>query len=495
MINRREFLQHAGLAAVASGATLAGGRPAVAASSSRIREIEPGPQLFLDDYFIESMDGLQRRLIAPERLPQPVLGSKTFGTTQPYMTVLHDDAANRYRIWYNSGQEIWHAESDDGIQWRNPRSVSKAKHCYGASVVDDGQRETTGDSRFKIANYQTQKSSKGKRHQDGGMWVGFSPDGLRWTSYPKNPVLPFWPKGYGKLVATTVQDIIDVYFDPIARQYVAALKTPAVAEDGLAVGPRAGDNIRRLVSIATSKDFIHWTEPRRILIPDDKTEGLLEFYGMGGMHNRGTLRIGFVRALRDDLPCDDGGPPDGIGYSTLATSRDGKTWTRMREPFLDRNSAPGSWDHAMAWIGYALPVGDEVYLYYGAYARGHKVEPNTERQIGLAKIKRDRYVAVAPAEGNSEGRILTRAFHWPDQQLTLNLKAPKGRVRVQLVDLDGRPLATTTAPFTTDISGDALAATVPWPQGGATVTGKPVRLEFQLTNAELFGFEFAKVLP
>ena len=51
----------------------------------------------------------------------------------------------------------------------------------------------------------------------------------------------------------------------------------------------------------------------------------------------------------------------------------------------------------MTWIGYALPVGDEVYLYYGGYARGHKVEPDTERQIGLAKMKRDRYVAITPA--------------------------------------------------------------------------------------------------
>lgn len=493
MMNRRDFLRRTRHAAIATGVTLVSQRLAVGALSTSVFEVQPGPHLFLDDYLIESMDGLKRSIIMPERLAQPVLDSKTFGTTQPYMTVLRDNEQNRYRIWYNNESDVWHADSDDGIHWRNPRSVAKAKLCYGASLVDDGPKSTAPERRFKLSNYQTQKSSKQKRHQDGGMWVGFSADGLNWTSYRSNPVLPVWPKGQGKLVATTVQDIIDAYFDPISNQYLAAFKTPAVKEDGLAVAPRAGENIRRLVSISTSADFVNWSEPRRIFVPDDKTEGLLEFYGMGGMHTRGTLRIGFVRALRDDLPCDDGGPPDGIGYTTLATSRDGRIWNRMREPFLDRNPAPGSWDHAMTWIGYALPVGDEVYFYYGGYARGHKVEPSAERQIGLAKMKRDRYVAITPTA--SEGRLMTKPFLWPDRPLTINLKAPQGHVRVRLLDLDGKPLLTITDKLTANVSGDALAATVPWSRSGTPLTDKPVRLEFKLKDAELFGFDFPKALP
>jgi hypothetical protein len=140
-----------------------------------------------------------------------------------------------------------------------------------------------------------------------------------------------------------------------------------VPEDGYAPGPRAGSGIRRLVGLSTSRDFVRWERPRRIFAPDGRDEGLLEFYGMGAMHVRGGLYIGFVRVLRDDLACDPGGPKDGIGYSVLATSRDGLTWRRHRAPFFDRNPERGAWDHAMAWIGAALPVGDEVLLYYGGY--------------------------------------------------------------------------------------------------------------------------------
>src|SRR5262249_22537982 len=158
--------------------------------------------------------------------------------------------------------------------------------------------------------------------------------------------------------------------------------------------PKAGNGYRRLVGMSRSDDGLHWIKPSRIFQPDDRDEGLLEFYGMGGVHFVGGLYIGFPRVLRDDLPCDPDGPVEGIGCAALATRCDGVHWHRYREPFLDRTLTPGAWDHAMAWIGDALPVGDELFLYYGGYARGHKIEPYKERQLGLARMKRDRYVGL-----------------------------------------------------------------------------------------------------
>lgn len=39
--------------------------------------------------------------------------------------------------------------------------------------------------------------------------------------------------------------------------------------------------------------------------------------------------------------------------------------------------------------------GEEVLLYYGGYKLGHKGERFTTRQIGLARMKRDRYAGYA----------------------------------------------------------------------------------------------------
>src|SRR4051812_41431160 len=183
------------------------------------------------------------------------------------------------------------------------------------------------------------------------------------------------------------------------------------------------------------------------------------------------------------MPCDPGGPSDGIGYSARETSRDGIAWHRRREAFLDRNPLHGAWDHAMAWIGAALPVGDEVYFYYGGYARGHKVEAATERQIGLARMKRDRYLALAPSK--NEGRLVTRPFLVPCDRLTVNAQATRGAVLVRLLDPEGKPLDDLGAPDAGALDGDVLDGEVRWTGPLGRLRGMPVRLEFRLRSAAL----------
>jgi hypothetical protein len=452
-------------------------------------KLGPGPHLFLDDHWVDRIEGLERRSEPPQRLERPVLDSKRFGCTQPYVSVIRDRETGRFRLWYNRGSAIWHVESADGLHWENPRVAWDLPRAYGASLIDDGDRSGDPDRRYKLANWQATRAREDKPGDDNGMYVGFSPDGFRWTVYAKNPVLPGWPEGYGVRSRYGVGDIVDVYHDPVSGHYAAAVKVMAVSEDGFARGPRAGEGIRRLVGLTTSRDFVHWERPRRIFVPDDRDDGLLEFYGMGAIHLRGSLRIGLVRVLRDDLPCDPGGPRNGIGYAALATSRDGLTWQRRREPFLDRNHERGTWDHAMAWIGAAVPVGDEMFFYYGGYARGHKVEARTERQIGLARMKRDRYMALVPAK--DEGRLVTRPFVLPNGRLTVNARATKGAVFVRILDESGKPLDDLGAAEAGPLEGDVLAGELRWPRSLEGLRGRQVRLEFRLREAALFGFDFA----
>jgi hypothetical protein len=478
-MNRRDFLRGAGTATVVAAFPRLG-----ASAATRPLEIGVGPQLFLDNYLVDHMEGLERKVQQPRRLPKPVLDSKTFGTTQPYLTVLRDAEQKRFRIWYNHGPAIWHAESDDGIHWANPRVAWDVRRGYGCSLVDDGTRAANANRRYKLANWQATGKS-----DDGGIYVGFSPDGLRWTAHDKNPVLSNRPEGPDKVSRYGVGDIVDVYYDPLTKLYRAAVKLPAVEADGYAPGPRAGNTFRRLVGMSSSKDFETWERPWRILTPDAKDDGLLEFYGMGAMHVRGGLHIGLARVLRDELPCDPGGPKNGIGYAVLVTSRDGVAWHRYREPFLDRNPEKGSWDHAMTWISGALPVADEVYFYYGGYARGHKVEAKTERQIGLARMKRDRYVALTPT--GEAGTLRTPPFVLPGDRLTINVDAAHGAVRVRLLDAAAEPILDASA---APVTGDVLAGELRWLKPIAARVGQPVRIEFTVSRAALFGFECQRAM-
>jgi hypothetical protein len=325
------------------------------------------------------------------------------------------------------------------------------------------------------------------------MYIAFSPDNAKWTRIASNPVLHGWPEGYGKYAAHGVSDIIDAFYDPIHKRYAAAVKLfSGLPGDPWNRGTRLGSSpgTRRIVGMTFSSDFVHWEKPWRIIVPDERDQGDMEFYSMGGIHARGGLLLGFVRALRDDLPCDSGGPRDGIGWTTLAWSRDGRKWTRDVEPFIDRNHKPGTWDHAMAWGSSAIQIGNELFIYYGGYARGHKVEPAKERQIGLARMPIDRY--VSRDAGSAGGTLLTRPLELNGQTLTVNADT-RGEMRVRLLRDDGKPVRGYDWKDCKILKGDSLSQKVSWGETRSSLPNGNYRIEFKLNDAKLFGFDVAKI--
>jgi hypothetical protein len=331
-------------------------------------------------------------------------------------------------------------------------------------VLDEGPGFPDSTRRYKLVWWNR------------GMWLAHSADGIHWKASKDVPVL----KG--------INDILCITRDPLRQRYLAIFGLPSKKEDGYkGKTPNAREGYRRCVGQSVSRDCLHWSSPRRIFKPDSSDQGITEFYSVGGVLARGDLLIGLLKVLRDDLPADPHGKAAGIGYTVLVWSRDGETWQRDRQPFFDRNHEPGTWDHAMAWMDCQLPVGDKVYIYYGGYASGHKVEPLQQRQIGLVRMRRDRY--VSRRAGKRGGTLRTRPLVLDCNALRLNVDADQGKVRVQVVGQDGKPVSGMSYADCPPITGDHLAAPVRWKQPLAAMRGKPVRLEFSLRNAHLFAFE------
>ena len=433
--------------------------------------LQPGPHLFLDDFLIQQSSNVVRRIDSPRRdLTQPVVTGKEDGNFQPYVTVLREPQTQRFRMWYNvpvnGGQShLACIDSDDGIHWIRPRRVLQipARIAFGASVLDEGPAFIDPARRFKFAWY------------NGGMMMARSADGLNWTADPPHPVI------------TGINDILHLAHDSPRKRYIAVFGFPSRPEDGYkGKTQNAPAGYRRCVGQSTSTDGLQWTSPQRIFAPDSEDEGITEFYSAGGVICRGEMLIGLLKVLRDDLPCDQGGKVDGIGYTVLAWTHDGEHWQRDRQPFFDRNHEKGTWDRAMAWMDYQLPIGDEIFLYYGGYARGHKVERFTERQIGLVRIKRDRYVAH---QAQGTGILLSRLVTIEGQSLALNVDASRGAARVQILDLKNRPVSGFRFADCASVTADALEASLNWKRPLKDLQGKPVRLEIELRNADLFAME------
>lgn len=440
-------------------------------------ELKPGPHLFIDDYLIGSQSFLSRTVNNPDKLPEPVVtggkdGDQNF---QPYMSILRDPDTKRFRIWYGtpetaSQSHIGYMESEDGIHWIRPHRILKDPHVikFGVTVLDRGKIFSDPSQRYVLASYLKD-----------GLMIATSPDGLDWTALTDTSVLKH------------NHDITSLHWDPIRNHYLAIVSVWQRREDWQ-------DN-ERTPHQSVSQDLINWDKPWPIIMPKIGApieQGEMQFYAMSGVIPRGDLLIGLVKVLRDDLNATPGKTGKemgdlnrkaaGLGYTVLAWTRDGKTWQRDHEPFLDRNHVPGSWDHAMAWGDEQIVVGDETYIYYGGYARGHKVARFDERQIGLARLPRDRYVA-READLNL-GTLITKPVILNANSMTVNAKVV-GEMRVRLLDQNGKPLPNFDW---VEIKGDGIDLPVKWKGDLKSLSKKPVYLEFQLKNAQLFGFDLHK---
>ncbi|MDE0401471.1 MAG: hypothetical protein OXL96_27050, partial [Candidatus Poribacteria bacterium] len=92
-------------------------------------EHSPGKQLFIDDYFIESLTGARRVLNRPRKLTPDAPLSIPFdqpwdaNSAQPGR-VIYDENTGRFRMYYRAwtGDQTFFCalDSDDGLNWERP---------------------------------------------------------------------------------------------------------------------------------------------------------------------------------------------------------------------------------------------------------------------------------------------------------------------------------------------------------------------------------------
>jgi hypothetical protein len=436
----------------------------------------PGPHLFLDDYLIGTSDGVVRRVNSPARDPKlgPIITGKEDKCFQPYMSVVRDPETKQFRIWYGAYRAdqnqnrscLATMESDDAIHWKRPTRLldDPAPIQFGSCVLDEGPGYRDPANRYKYVWWMHEGKS-------GGMWLAGSPDGFTFKLLSPHVVLHH------------NHDINNIFWDSLRKHYVATI---SVWREG-----PTWKGERRTTMQSTSNDLLNWEKPWFILTPDDKSDPPeTQFYAMQGHLIRGDLWIGLVKILHDNFRAE--GTPDGsygIGHTQLAWTRDGQTWFRDQTPYFEPDPTPGAWDHAHAWMDFQLPVGDEVYIYYGGYKNGHKVNRFEERQIGLVRIPRDRYVSRdADAKG---GTLTTPPVILEGSKLTVNAHVG-GDMRLRLLDEAGKPIPGFDAADCQPIQGDGVALPVQWKGSLDTVKGKPVRIEFQMKDAQLYAFDLAE---
>jgi len=447
------------------------------------------PQLFVDDALVAERRGVVRRCHPCQKLPQPVLEPERPWESKGiderlyvYGTVLHAPEGDGFRMWYNRHSIVLYATSEDGVHWERPslglheHAGSKDNnivftHVASPSIIVD-TRETAPEERYKMLAY-----SRGIDERGRGYYAAHSPDGLRWTLYPKNPVLPSG-------------DTCTLAQDPRTGEYLAFHKRPH---------DHRGHS-RRLVFLATSSDMQTWSKPRLALAPDEiddaltRIEGGLysQFYNLSVFPYGGQF-LGLVTHFRfTGSPAEQGpgqSPHDGPIDVQIVHSRDGRTWHRCEDRTPVIPNGPYAYD-AGSILGVTngpVIVGDEMWVYYTAITTTHGgYLPKKRITIARAAWRIDGFVSLDA--GRDGGMVETVPLTPSGDRLFVNADASKGELRVEVLDSEGRPVPGYRDEDCIPARTDSVRHHIRWGERDRLPDGKPLRLRFHLRDASLFSY-------
>ena len=171
-------------------------------------------------------------------------------------------------------------------------------------------------------------------------------------------------------------------WDDLAGSYVAYAR-PTTKE---------GNPVRR-IGRSTSDDFIDWTDPQEVLVPDSDDPPAMEFYGMPVFRYEGHyLGLLYAYQARPEEPRQRN---FGTIDVQLASSRDGVDWERSgdRTTFLP-NGPAGSIDAGEIYMAREpVLVDDELWFYYSPGTMEHGVTGRSG-PLCLAKLRLDGFVSV-----------------------------------------------------------------------------------------------------
>jgi hypothetical protein len=482
-------------------------------------------ELFVDDYLVERLTGhAQLRLHRPTPREVALVCDQPWeGNSGGYMTVFQD--GQRYRMYYRGshgaytrqGQRDAHrevycyAESKDGIHWTRPNLAlfdfdgSKKNNIvldgvgtHAFSPFKDTSPSCKDDARYKALGWG------GGKH---GLYAFKSTDGIHWSLMSPEPVIT---RG-----AFDSQNL--AFWDAVRGEYREFHRDFATGRD---------------IRTATSKDFLHWTEPKFLeyaawpqaggRVPD--LEGEQQPPGRAGQlytnqvipyYRAPHIFLGFPTRYLDRGWTESAKALPRYDYRQLRGAVSSREGTALTEG-LFMSSRDGSRFHvwADAFIRPGLRTRDnwfygDNYQNWGLVETPSAIEdapPDISvyvserygRNEAATAIRRytlrlDGFVSVqAPLQG---GELLTRPLVFQGRHLVLNgSTSAAGGIRVEVQDARGKPIPGFRLEECHEIYGDDLVQKVSWRDGDDTsqLAGRPVRLRFTLRDADVFSFRFVK---
>ena len=458
----------------------------------KVIPINLGRQLFVDDFLIESTT-LKRKFHAAEYHPaspilkpdQPWESAGRGPAAMPFSDgVWFDPKEKLFKMWYYAGHgggQTCYATSKDGLHWEKP----KLDVVPGSNIVHKGSRDsstvwldlhaTDPQERFKMAQYVS-----------GSFALFRSADGIHWDK-----------AGEGAKTG----DRSTFFHNPFRQRWVFSIRSGSKigrcrqyweTRDFFSFGPQVSEKKEPGVWVASD-------------LADFQRDDLLaraQLYNLDCVAYE-SLMVGLFTIWRGDYRGAKQ-TPKAIELGQLGRpkqnsicigfSRDGFHWDRPdRQPFCPVSEKMGDWNwgNVQSVGGCLLVVRDKLYFYVSG--RAGKSYPSCNfcdagATTGLAILRRDGFASMEADE--TEAVLTTRPVRFNGKHLFVNLAAPKGEFRAELLDESGQPIAPFTRANCSPLRGDKTLLPVRW-RGAkdlSKLSDKPVRFRFHLKRGALYAF-------
>lgn len=450
-------------------------------------------ELFVDNLLIGELRGTRLKLHEPklrERLP-----ARPFGH---YATVLQD--ANRLRLYYrgdkvpgahwkngwgkyHEGEVTLYAESrDGGIHWTTPRlGIHDVPEIPAGNVTldmgpdtflvthnftpfEDRRPGVPADERFKAVgggryppenwgNWKTatERADLIRKYGGGGLRAFASPDGLRWRLLRKEPILG---EDVGNFDSQNV-----AFWSAAEERYVCYFR---IVNQGVR-------SIRR----STSEDFLNWTPPVDMRANEPGEH----------LYTNGTQPYFRAPHIYIALPTRFQARAGAITDIVFMATRPGADHyhRHFKEAFIRPGLGARGWGNRANYLtlGYHQTGAHRLSLFM--YGGAHYT------------LRLDGFVSVHA--GHAEGEFITKPLVFSGNRLNFNYATSgAGRMRIEIQDVDGRPLPGFALADSRVIYGDEINRIAKW--GDTTdlsgIAGKPVRLRFVMNEADLYSIRFPR---
>ncbi|MES2505106.1 MAG: hypothetical protein V4599_00285 [Verrucomicrobiota bacterium] len=463
-------------------------------------------ELFVDKLLIQEMKGSTLKMHAPVPAGVAVKFDQPWeGRFSAYITVLHDEEMKKYRMYYRGnagfrdgtdGEVTCYVESDDGIRWVKPKlGLHEANGNKENNIILAHLPPYTHnfapflDKRPGVPADQRYKTLAGLAGKHGGLAAFASGDGIHWKKMREEAVIT---KG-----AFDSQNVS--FWSETEQCYVAYFRVFVPGAEKNANGKATSV---RWVSRATSQDFLTWTEAVQMTCdqplmdqiyisqtnPYFNAPHLYVATAARFMPKKNDLDEQAKKYLAEDTKAYPALVQD-TSEAVLMTSRAGST--EYNRSFMEGWVRPGL--HFRNWTSRTN------YPACGILRTG-KSEISTfiERHYGQSTVLLQRYTMRLDGFGSlhadyEPGEMTTRPITFAGKHLHLNLSTGvAGHVAVEIQDAEGKPIPGFTLEDCQPTSYDDIDRVISWKDGSdvSSLAGKPVRLRWQLKDADVFSFWF-----